>query len=197
MLEASTLASVTRIIAGAAGSLRLDVPKQGTRPTSDRVREALFSALEARDLVRGANVLDLYAGSGALGLEALSRGAARVLMVEKAPAAAKVCAGNAARVAKALGSPANAVRVLTEAAERFATQSGEQFDLVLIDPPYQLPADQLELVLGALPQLLAAQGVVVLEQRSGVGVEWPAGLEADAVKRYGDTELVWAIRTCA
>ena len=77
---------MTRIIGGFAGSLRLEVPKFGTRPTSDRVREAIFSALEARDALAGARVLDLYAGSGALGLEAASRGAAHVTLVDKSAA---------------------------------------------------------------------------------------------------------------
>jgi 16S rRNA (guanine966-N2)-methyltransferase len=79
---------VTRIVSGFAGSLALNVPRSGTRPTSDRVREAMFSSLDARDAVRGARVLDLYAGSGALGLEAASRGAASVVLVERQPAAA-------------------------------------------------------------------------------------------------------------
>src|SRR5690606_38021699 len=85
------LCRVTRIIAGFAGSLALAVPGAGTRPTSDRVREAIFSALESRDVIRGARVLDLYAGSGALGLEAASRGAASVTLVERGPVAARVC----------------------------------------------------------------------------------------------------------
>ena len=86
---------MTRIIAGFAGSLSLQVPRSGTRPTSDRVREAIFSALEARDAIDGAAVLDLYAGSGALGLEAASRGAAEAVLVERAKPAADVCRRNA------------------------------------------------------------------------------------------------------
>jgi 16S rRNA (guanine966-N2)-methyltransferase len=82
---------VTRIIAGFAGSTALGVPQKGTRPTSDRVREALFSALDARDEIRGLRVADLYAGTGALGLEAASRGAASVTLVELAPQAARLC----------------------------------------------------------------------------------------------------------
>ena len=86
---------MTRIIAGAAGSLALAVPDAGTRPTSDRVRESLFGALEASDLIDGARALDLYAGSGALGLEAVSRGAVSADLVEKAPRAASVAERNA------------------------------------------------------------------------------------------------------
>lgn len=87
---------MTRIIAGAAGGVRLDVPDAGTRPTSDRVRESLFGALETTGLLEGTSVVDLYAGSGALGLEALSRGAAAVDLVERAPRAAQVVRANAA-----------------------------------------------------------------------------------------------------
>src|SRR4051812_11896582 len=97
---------VTRIIGGRAGSIALEVPDAGTRPTSDRVRESLFGALESADALRGARVLDLYAGSGALGLEAVSRGAASADLVDKAPAAASVAQRNAGRVAKAIGRDA-------------------------------------------------------------------------------------------
>ena len=96
---------MTRIIAGGAGSLTLAVPDAGTRPTSDRVRESLFGSLESADAVRDAVVLDLFAGSGALGLEALSRGAAAADLVDKAPRAASVAERNARAVAKALGTP--------------------------------------------------------------------------------------------
>ena len=93
---------MTRIIAGRAGSLVIDVPDAGTRPTSDRVRESLFGALEAADALRGAAVLDLYAGSGALALEAMSRGAASADLVDKPPRAATVAQRNAGGGAKAL-----------------------------------------------------------------------------------------------
>src|SRR5690242_15875968 len=97
---------MTRIIAGFAGSLTLHVPRSGTRPTSDRVREAIFSALEARDELAGAHVVDLYAGSGALGLEAASRGAAEVVLVERAKPAAEVCRRNAQAIERAAARPA-------------------------------------------------------------------------------------------
>src|SRR3982750_1182875 len=92
---------MTRIIGGFAGSIRPPAPPFGTRPTSDRVREAIFSALEARDALEGARVLDLYSGSGALGLEAASRGASHVTLVDRATAATRVTHGNAAAVRKA------------------------------------------------------------------------------------------------
>src|SRR5215207_2814465 len=99
-----------RIIAGRAGSLVLDVPDAGTRPTSDRVRESLFGALESADSLHGAAVLDLYAGSGALGLEAISRGAASLDLVEKNARAASILERNAAKVARSMGGDA-AIRV--------------------------------------------------------------------------------------
>src|SRR6478609_11992755 len=115
---------MTRIIAGRAGSLVLDVPDAGTRPTSERVRESLFGALESADLLRGAAVLDLYAGSGALGLEAVSRGAASADLVEKAPRAASVAERNAARVGKALGRDASITVHRASVAAYLATRRG-------------------------------------------------------------------------
>ena len=111
---------MTRIVSGFAGSLTLRVPKNGTRPTSDRVREAIFSALDARDAITGLRVLDLYAGSGALGLESLSRGASVVTLVEKHAAAAGVIRKNTATVLGALpkasrGSGAPRADVVTQA----------------------------------------------------------------------------------
>ncbi|MEG3034955.1 MAG: RsmD family RNA methyltransferase, partial [Aurantimicrobium sp.] len=103
---------MTRIIAGFAGSRELKVPKSGTRPTSDRVREAIFSALEARDVIEGARVLDLFAGSGALALEALSRGALSVSMVEKNPQAGALLRTNADLIRNAGKLDALATRVV-------------------------------------------------------------------------------------
>jgi len=133
------LERMTRIIAGAAGRVTLAVPKSGTRPTSDRVREALFSSLEARDALRDARVLDLYAGSGALGLEAASRGAASVVLVEKNAAAARISQANAALVAKMFGrGDAPRVDVRTSAVLAYLTVAAGPFDLVFSDPPYEL-----------------------------------------------------------
>jgi 16S rRNA (guanine966-N2)-methyltransferase len=179
---------VTRIVGGRAGSLRLDVPKAGTRPTSDRVREAIFSALETRDRLDGARVLDLYAGSGALGLEAASRGAARVTLVDSATAA--VMRANIARVTKAMG-PVDAV-VAGQAVQRFLAGAAGPFDLVFLDPPYELPAPELVRELGALVPLLAPDAVVLVERSSrDPEPAWPAGLALDRRKDYGDTALYW------
>ncbi|MGN6502982.1 MAG: RsmD family RNA methyltransferase, partial [Pseudolysinimonas sp.] len=141
---------MTRIIGGAAGSLRLDVPKTGTRPTSDRVREAIFSALEVRDRVDGARVLDLYAGSGALGLEALSRGAAQVTLVDKATGA--VMRANTSRVTRSMGATAE-VTVIAQPVHAFLLAARGPYDLVFVDPPYDLPADELQRELAALAGL--------------------------------------------
>jgi 16S rRNA (guanine966-N2)-methyltransferase len=167
---------MTRIIAGFAGSLTLTTPGAGTRPTSDRVREAIFSALEARDTIEGARVLDLYAGSGALGLEAASRGAAAVTLVERDRAAAQACRTNTAVV----------LRQAPDAAPR-------TWDLVFLDPPYDLAEPELLQNLEALVPRLAADAVVCLERSSrSLEPAWPAGLELDRRKDYGDTTLWWA-----
>ena len=183
---------MTRIIAGAARGIRLDVPHAGTRPTSDRVRESLFAALEAADAVAAARVLDLYAGSGALGLEALSRGAASADLVERAAAAAQIARTNAGRVAKAAGTaPARVHRASVSAYLRTARGP---FDLVFADPPYDVDEDEIASVLAALVPLLAAEALVVVE-RGGRSPEPPAtpGLVHDREKRYGDT-VVWWLR---
>jgi len=181
---------MTRIIAGAAGGLRLQVPRSGTRPTSDRVREALFSALDARGVVRGARVLDLYAGSGALGLEAASRGAASATLVERAPAAAAIARANAARLRDAgVSAP---VHVVAQEVRRFLTGAAGPFDLVLVDPPYELDAAELSTELASLVPLLAAEGVVVVERSArAADPAWPEGLEAERRSAYGETALHW------
>ncbi|WP_226344564.1 16S rRNA (guanine(966)-N(2))-methyltransferase RsmD [Agilicoccus flavus] len=182
---------MTRIIAGTAGGRRIDTPPgAATRPTSDRVREALFSRLGHLDVLAGARVLDLYAGSGALGLEALSRGAADAVLVESARPAALVARRNVA----ALGLPA---RVVADTAERALAGSAARgpFDLVLLDPPYDVDEPTLAGVLGALvePGRLDPDAVVVVE-RSTRSPEpaWPRGLRAFADRAYGETTLWYA-----
>ena len=139
---------MTRIISGSAGGRTLRTPPGSmTRPTSDRVREALFSRLEHHGLLADTHVLDLYAGSGALGLEAASRGAARVLLVESDRKAAKVIARNIDTVGAA------GVRVVTDTVERVlraGPPAGIRMDLVFIDPPYDIGEEALTEVLGAL-----------------------------------------------
>jgi 16S rRNA (guanine966-N2)-methyltransferase len=194
---------MTRIIAGFAGSLRLAVPASGTRPTSDRVREAIFSALSARDAIEDATILDLYAGSGALGLEAASRGAGRVTLVESARPAAALCRSNAAKVLAAAPPDARpAIEVSGQAVQVFLTgrtapESGLHpgiagWDLVFIDPPYNLGGPELRKTLDALVPLLTPDAIVVLERRTRTAVpELPVGLELERRKEYGDTMLYW------
>jgi 16S rRNA (guanine966-N2)-methyltransferase len=181
---------VTRIVAGAAGGRRLKVPPgETTRPTSDRVREALFSALDAAGAVEGARVLDLFAGSGALGLEAASRGAAQVVLVEAARPAAATAQANVA----ALGLPG--VRVVTERAERFAASTAAVvdggWDLVLLDPPYALATEDVTALLAVLAPLLAPAATVVVERSSRTPEPaWPDVVDDVRRRRYGET-TVW------
>lgn len=184
---------MTRIISGTAGGRRIQTPAgSGTRPTSDRVREALFSRLEHRDLLAGTNVLDLYAGSGALGLEAASRGAAIVLLVESHKAAAKVIRSNI----EALGL--RGARLVTDTVERTLAAGppgGIRMDLVLLDPPYDVGEEALAGVLAALVDhgWLATDAFVVVERSSrSPQPSWPEGLELSGEKRYGETTMWFA-----
>jgi 16S rRNA (guanine966-N2)-methyltransferase len=178
---------MTRIIAGTAGGRELRTPPgRGTRPTSDRVREALFSALEARDALAAARVLDLYAGSGALGLESASRGAAQVTLVESDRSAAGVIRDNAAR----LGLRAT---VLATTVTSALAGTPHEHDLVFLDPPYDLPEDALAANLSDLvPGGWLAEGCLVVVERSKRSAEptWPDGLEPERLKKYGET-VIW------
>lgn len=189
---------MTRIVAGFAGSLALAVPKAGTRPTSDRVREAMFSSLEAMDALRDARVLDLYAGSGALALEAVSRGASSAVLVEQNAQAASVCRANASAVLKAAEKSQTDVRPRIEVRQStvrsyLAQAGGGGFALAFLDPPYDVSDDELTGVLAALHPLLTADAVVVVE-RSARSPEpsWPTGLEAFRAKTYGETGVWFA-----
>ena len=186
---------MTRIIAGFAGSITLKTPGPGTRPTSDRVREAIFSALDSRDLLHDARVLDLYAGSGALGLEAASRGASVVRLVEKSPSAAAVCRANAAAVLRQADTAVQ-VEVSAVAVQSFLATASGPWDVVFSDPPYDLAEHDLARDLVVLAPLLAP-GAVVLVERSSRSPEpaWPAALTLDRRKNYGDTTLWWARAT--
>ena len=186
MATIATHEGMTRLIAGRAGGRRLDVPASGTRPTSDRVREALFSALEHDPGLDGAAVLDVCAGSGALGLEALSRGAARACFVESDRRAAAVLRRNVARVGlggTVLGGAAAAV---------LARPAEAAFDVVLLDPPYAVTDAEVAgwLRCAAAGGWLAEDAVVVVERpRSAGAFGWPEPLRAVRERRYGDTVL--------
>ncbi len=180
---------MTRIIAGSARGRRLSVPP-GARPTTDRIRESLFSALDHQlGGFAGLRVLDLYAGSGALGLEAASRGATRVVLVEAHARAVAVIRQNAA----AVGMPGIQVIGGTVAAHLGGVP--EEFDLVLADPPYDLPTGQLTRVLAGLPHgWLAASAVVVVERATHAdALVWPAGIVALRKIAFGTTTLWYGL----
>ena len=172
-----------RIVAGSAGGRRFDVPAgTSTRPTSDRAREAMFSTLGALTDVGGIAVLDLYAGSGALGLEALSRGAASATFVESDRVASRLITANAA----SLGLAGADVRCDT--VQRFVRQSGPTpaYDVVFADPPYDLSAAALVAVLTALAGRIAPGGVLVVERASrDPEWRWPPYVQSLRVRRYG------------
>lgn len=182
---------MSRIIAGAAGGTTLaSVPGQATRPTTDRVKEALFSRLDAYNILAGAHVLDLFAGSGSLGVEAASRGAATVDLVEAADRAAAACRANADAINAVLGW--TCVRVHRAKVETYLSRvpEGELWDLVMLDPPYPLEEGALMAVLATLLPHLAEGAVVVLERSSRSGEPpWPEGLARFAEKKYGETRL--------
>ncbi|MBW1601292.1 16S rRNA (guanine(966)-N(2))-methyltransferase RsmD [Streptomyces sp. JJ66] len=181
---------MTRVIAGAAGGRRLAVPPgQGTRPTSDRAREGLFSSWEAQlgGGWAGLRVLDLYGGSGAVGLEALSRGAAHVLLVESDARAARTIRQNV----RALGLPGAEVR--TGRAEQVIT-GGTQcpYDVVFLDPPYAVGDAELGEILLTLDRQgwLADEALVTVERSTRGGeFRWPPGFTALRSRRYGEGTL--------
>lgn len=182
---------MTRVVAGRWRGRRLEVPRSGTRPTADRVREAVFSSLD-HDLggFDRLAVLDLYAGSGALGIEALSRGAARAVFVESDPASAAVIRRNLAALGAA--DEATVMGVSVVVAARRAPPGGG-FGLVLADPPYDLPAAALRAALTALAEggWLEADATVLVERsRRAAETPWPVGFAAEAERDYGETR-VW------
>lgn len=179
---------MTRVIAGSARGRRLTVPDgTATRPTSDRAREGLFSSLLSLVDLEGARVLDLYAGSGALGLEALSRGAASATLVEHDADAVAALRDNVERL-RLPGAHVLAVDV-----ERFLAVDPEpRYDLALLDPPYELDAVP---VLELLRPWVAPDGVVVVERATrGPELAWPDAFEPVRERRYGAATLWYGRR---
>jgi 16S rRNA (guanine966-N2)-methyltransferase len=169
-----------RVVAGRYGGRRLVAPPGSTtRPTSDRVREALFSVLGPS--VQGARVLDLYAGSGALGIEALSRGAASAVFVDRSPRAVAAIRANLA----ALGIEADVRRREAAAALRAASAGADAYDLVFLDPPYRRAAELGRELSEALPAVLAPGARVVSESDRREPLELALPLVDE--RRYGDT----------
>jgi 16S rRNA (guanine966-N2)-methyltransferase len=181
---------VTRIISGAAGGRTLTVPATGTRPTADRVREAVFSRFDALTTVTGSRVLDLYAGCGAVGLEAASRGATSVDLVDNSEKAVRVMTKNTALVSPAV--PTCAIRVHRSTAAGYVGASASTWDIVFLDPPYDLGNDAVVAVLQLLRPRLSADAVVAVERASrDPEPVWPEGYGVLAPKDYGETRVYW------
>lgn len=184
-----------RIISGLAGGIVLRVPKGEVRPTTDRVREALFSILNP--LVEKADVLDLFTGSGAFGLEALSRGAASARMVDFARASCEAARSNLARTGLSGGAVIQGDAVQFVARE---VQAGRKYDLIFADPPYcKGPLDRdwvVELAEAGAGRLLREQGVFVAEVQEGwgagrEGASGLVGLRLVDSRRYGKNMLLF------
>lgn len=192
---------MSRIISGAAGGVRLaSVPGDNTRPTTDRVKESLFSKLESYDIIRGARVLDAFGGSGALGCEALSRGAASVTLLDTYPKAVAVIRKNVAAVEKAMGrngsgsssAAGSAARVQQSQALTYVKSASGPWDLVFVDPPYAMPNEQVSELLEALTPKLA-EGAVIVVERSSRDAEpvWGEGLYCFSTRQHGETVLYY------
>ena len=186
---------MTRIIAGIAGSRQLVGPAVPTRPTSDRIRESIFNRLDNWDALDGASVLDLYAGTGALALEAVSRGAKLAMMVERDSKAAVVCIKNAERVQEALldaGIEADTLVACKSVDNYLATTPSQSFDVVFIDPPYEVSNEEVATNLVHLLPWLNEDALIVLERSSRSGaVDLPTEYQLDDTKSYGDTTVYW------
>jgi 16S rRNA (guanine966-N2)-methyltransferase len=182
-----------RVIAGSAGGIRLAVPKRGVRPTMDRVKAAIFSSLG--DAVVGARVLDLFAGSGALGIEALSRGASSVVFVEADRQSADIIAANLART-KLKG------RVRQQDVFDFLRQTSgaEMFDLIFADPPYEKTEGERVakklLINETMPGLLEPDGIFVLERHPGETLPLMQPWHLLRKKTYGATEVLFLVAIC-
>lgn len=182
---------MTRIVAGSLGGRRIEVPQRGTRPTRERVRESLFSALESALDLSDLRVLDLYGGSGALGLEALSRGAAHATFVESDRNAARLLRRNA----EVLGLLRDVRIEQAPVSTVLAGRPREPYDLVLVDPPYAVETTTLNREYGQLVAngWVGPDGLVVVERPVQSDEPcWPEPLEAVRSKNYGDTVVYWA-----
>lgn len=177
-----------RVIAGTAGGLRLEVPDRGVRPTMDRVKAAIFSSLG--DKVIGARVLDLFAGAGGLGIEAMSRGAASAVLVESNRNAARAIERNLV-TAQVDG------QVRVRDAFEFLKRATQQFDIIFADPPYERAPDGekfTDLLLNneQLPSLLAPGGLFVLEKRPSENLPEHLRWKVMRARKYGATEVIFA-----
>ena len=188
---------MARVIAGEAGGRRLAVPAgRDTRPTSDRAREGLFATITSiAGPLAWTRVLDLYAGSGAVGLEALSRGAGHVLLVESGARAARVIRENI----EAIGLPG--AEVITDRVERVLARgpapAGSRYDIVFADPPYALADRDVSAMLSLLADQdwLSPGALVIVERATRSGpVRWPACFVPDRARRYGEATFWYGLR---
>ena len=184
-----------RIIAGLAKGRNLISPSGATRPTSDRAREALFSTLESEfGSINDLTVLDLYCGSGAVGAEALSRGAAVVYAVDNDEKATSVTRQNFALLENISGI--GTTSVITSSVGKFLDKTSElQFDVIFLDPPYDLPNNEIEKTLSAIVKnrFLKPSAVVAIERDSkSKKLNWPAGLKELKERKYGAATIFYA-----
>lgn len=183
-----------RIVAGTHRGKTLKAPPgTGTRPTSDRVREAIFSTLIARfAAVDAASVLDAFAGSGALGLEALSRGAVRATFVDSDPSSIRAIRSNVDSLGLAV-STAVVQRDVFRADP--STLPGAPFSLLFVDPPYRIVAAQVNQLLEGLARgdALESGAVIAYEHAASSEPDWPRGFEPAGTKKYGDTSVSYAV----
>lgn len=175
------------------GSRKLASPAKSTRPTSDRIRESVFSSLESRGVLENAKVLDLYAGTGALGLESLSRGAVFAMLVENNKQAAAVCIKNSRLIQDALDEEDHSVvaKVQIQPVQKYLEASSDRFDLVFIDPPYEISNSEVEKNLVTLRDLLKEKSVVLVERSARAEPISTIGYELLETKNFGDTVVYW------
>ena len=184
---------MTRIIGGLVGSRKLASPAKSTRPTSDRIRESIFSSLESKDALSKSAVLDLYAGTGALGLESLSRGAVSTVLVESNKQAAAVCIKNARLIQDALAEEDHEVsaKVQIQPVQKFLDSNSLKFDLVFIDPPYEVTNQEVEKNLASLVDSLSSKALVLVERSSRAAAIACEGYQLIDTKNFGDTAIYW------
>jgi len=184
---------MTRIIGGLVGSRKLASPAKSTRPTSDRIRESIFNSLESKDALQKRSVLDLYAGTGALGLEALSRGATTTVLVESNKQAAAVCIKNARLIQDALADEDHEVsaKVQIQPVQKFLESNSSKFNLVFIDPPYEVTNEEVEKNLAALLASISTDSLVLVERSTRAEAISASGYELLDTKNFGDTAVYW------
>lgn len=184
---------MTRIIGGLVGSRKLASPAKSTRPTADRIRESIFSSLESKGAIAGAKVLDLFAGTGALGLETLSRGAKSALLVESNKMAAAVCIKNARTVQDALSDEGQEVsaKVQIQPVQTYLDSTTGFFDIVFIDPPYELTNQEVEKCLESLRLRVSETSWVLVERSARVDAFSVSGYQLHDKKPFGDTVVYW------